>query len=80
MELFSLEQLTKSASALDNIPQAAEDRFRTEALIFVQELAFKLRVSQPVVCTAQLLVHRVTSIQCAYTALLIDALIELGIR
>lgn len=67
MELFSLEQLTKSASALDNIPQAAEDRFRTEALIFVQELAFKLRVSQPVVCTAQLLVHRVTSIQFTLT-------------
>ena len=63
MELFSLEQLTKSASALDNIPQAAEDRFRTEALIFVLELALKLRVGQPVVSTAQLLVHRVPSIQ-----------------
>lgn len=60
MELLSFEQLTKSASALDNIPQAAESNFRTEALIFVLELAVKVRVGQPVVSTAQLLVHRVT--------------------
>lgn len=67
MELLSLEQLTKSASALDNIPQVAESGFRTEALIFVLELAVKVRVSQPIVSTAQLLVHRVLPIQFTHS-------------
>ena len=67
MELIALEELTLSASAKDSIPLATETNLRNEALVFVLELAFKVRVTQPVVAMAQLLVHKVTLRQFTYT-------------